>query len=271
MFDQPHHYRYPNNNRCYTVAESNFGLSWANVRYGHKNNKDGRRVDYHSCLGLYKCPVDGCNFTANPTQPKALKGRSLRKGMVPEKPLYQSTCIHHQVQLVHTGPCPAYWTREFYPPTTDHEEGSTVINHIGKHNHDEPPNEKASKCATAKLEQIVRSNPRATPTVLKQGVEGEEPVQSLHPSFINADRLKYRRQKALKESNVSTGQPSQDSVRLEDLATLESDLGFEIFPIPPTLGSKGDTTECSCLLSQCDILLTKITTQMRTLLFYSPI
>lgn len=273
MFDQPHQYRYPDKDICYTVDDHNFRPSWAYVRYGHKKNKNRRRVAYESCLGLYKCPEDGCNFTANPTQPKALPGRRIRKGMVPEKPLYQSTCIHHGVPLVHTGACPAFWTREIYPPTENHKDGSTVIDHSGKHNHGEPPNEKVSKSAEAKLKRIIQSNKRATPTVLKQGVEGKEPAQRLHPAFVNKDRLKYIRQKALKENNVSAGQRSNEGIRLEELATIEEDLGFNIFPFEPTLG-RGETTDLSYLFSQCDIfsITKKNTTQMmQSFHFNSPI
>ncbi|EJK70139.1 hypothetical protein THAOC_08527, partial [Thalassiosira oceanica] len=101
----------------------------------------------------------------------------------------------------------------------------------------EPPNEHISKRAAEKLEDIVRSNKRATPSVLKQGVEGEEPVQSLHPALINTDRVSYHRRKALKGRRKRS--KSRDTLRLSELPTIEEDLGYDIFPEPPTLG-RGD-------------------------------
>ena len=129
------------------VGDSKYQLAWSSVRYSHKTKKK-RKVTYHSCIGRFECPEPGCDFAANSAQPQAVKGRSLRRGICPDKPLFQSTCIHHNVPLRHTGICPAFWTREVYPPTEEYELGRTVIKHHRKHNHQEPPNEMFSNSAT---------------------------------------------------------------------------------------------------------------------------
>ena len=164
--------------------------------------------------------------------------------MCPDKALYQSSCLHHKVPLRHTGPCPATWTREIFEPTEEDEVACTVITHFDKHNHGEPPNEQLSNIAAGKFGEIVTTYPRATPTVLKQGVEGGQPVHRLHSSLINADRVKYQREKVLKRTKrgkkgTKRGKDRQsfETISLQQLPTIEKDLGYDIFPEPPSLGA----------------------------------
>ncbi|EJK49533.1 hypothetical protein THAOC_31582, partial [Thalassiosira oceanica] len=184
LHDEPHHCRFPDGDVCFTVADLSHQLSWSSVRYSHKNNKRGNKVTYHSCIGRYECPVDGCDFAANSAQPKHMTGRPLCKGMCPDKALSQSTCIHHKAPLVHTGPCPAYWTREIHQPTEDNEHGMTTITHhkiitIGSHRMS------IFQKGLQKSSKILSVPTKGQLHLFSSKVEGEEPVQSLHPALIN--------------------------------------------------------------------------------------
>ena len=238
MYDEPHSRRFPNDECCYTVYNGEFRPSWTDNRYSHKwkNKEQGINVTYFSCLGRYECPEPGCNFAANSARPQAVSGRSRCKWQLPLKPMGQTTCVLHGHQLVHTGPCPAYWTCESQPPTEKNPNGHTVVNHHGKHNHREPPNEPISNKALQKIEGIVQHHMHVTPSVLKQGVAGEEPVHSYHPGLCNVDRLKYLRNKALGKSDSRKSTASIDVLKLEEIPTIEKDLGYQIFPEDPNLG-----------------------------------
>ena len=66
MYDQPEMLRFCNGDRCFVVNDSSkFAPSWSSISYA-TNMVKGVKTHYHSCLGVYKCPVDDCSVIANP-------------------------------------------------------------------------------------------------------------------------------------------------------------------------------------------------------------
>eukprot|EP00985_Skeletonema_marinoi_P002640 scaffold1084_cov166-Skeletonema_marinoi.AAC.1 len=106
LYDQPDPHRFPNGNLCYAVNDptSTFNTSWvmllATSKKGKGQNKD-KRYYYHSCLGIYECPVKGCKFVSNPAHP-----RKKKIGARPTKARGSGDCKIHNKQLVHV-PCNA--------------------------------------------------------------------------------------------------------------------------------------------------------------------
>eukprot|EP00986_Skeletonema_menzelii_P014407 scaffold9534_cov84-Skeletonema_menzelii.AAC.1 len=95
-----HHdaYRFPNGYKCYEVNDPSFKPSWVMLQVHSKQCKGetkGNKKYFYSCLGVYECPVSGCNFISNPVQP-----RKKFYGANPEK-AKSDLCRIHQQKLVH--------------------------------------------------------------------------------------------------------------------------------------------------------------------------
>ena len=84
LTDAPDARRFPQGTLCYSVDDPNFKLSFSMMTYGNTNDKKAnKRWTYQSCLGIYKCTVEGCVYIKNSAYPKARSQR--KKGKPPLK------------------------------------------------------------------------------------------------------------------------------------------------------------------------------------------
>lgn len=184
LYDYPFCYRFPNDSGMFTVPSPSFTTSWSMVTYSRKKCKGtGITHLYQSCLGIFKCPVNGCKFVRNAAVPK-----KRRKNQPPDKPVgKQLTCGIHCVNLVHQ-PCMAlvHLTRSL--------NGTTTVSHKGHHSHPHP-HEKVSQQAKNWLETVVATAPELRPHQIKKGnpVTNRPPAREVHSAFGNLDRLGYLR------------------------------------------------------------------------------
>ena len=169
LYDHQSRHRFPTGDVCYEVNDPKFKTSWVEVPYSHKPNRI-----YSSCLGVYQCPVEGCNFVKNPAIPQQPR----HKGMMPLNVKGSKTkgsktkCKVHGEELIPSG-CSAtvIYTRS---------ETSTRVDHKGVHNHP-CPHEKPSKAAKKRLVEYVTINPEATPSQILLGQGRREPAGNNAP------------------------------------------------------------------------------------------
>jgi len=184
LYDQPDPHRFPNGNLCYAVNDptSTFNTSWvmllATSKKGKGQNKD-KRYYYHSCLGIYECPVKGCKFVSNPAHP-----RKKKIGARPTKARGSGDCKIHNKQLVHV-PCNAKMNLR-------KSSNSSVVDveHKGYHIH-QRPHEKPSNASKEWLKEVVTVNKEALPNQISCGTDTRLPAGDVHPSLQNQDRLRY--------------------------------------------------------------------------------
>ena len=73
LHDNADSVRFPQGNLPpYVVDDPKFRLSWTMMTYGCRTNKKNK-VEYQCCMGIYKCPREGCNFVQSAVAPR--KGR----------------------------------------------------------------------------------------------------------------------------------------------------------------------------------------------------
>ena len=211
LYDQPDPHRFPNGNLCYAVNDptSTFNTSWAMLlassKKGKGQNKD-KRYYYHSCLGIYECPVKGCKVVSNPTHP-----RKKKIGAMPTKARGSGDCRIHNTRLVHV-PCNAKMKIR-------KSSNSSVVDveHKGYHIH-QRPHEKPSNASKEWLKEVVTVNKEALPNQISCGTDTRLPAGDVHPSFQNQDRLRYEMKKL--ENKVF-------NFTLEDLPKFEEMTGEE--------------------------------------------
>ena len=80
------------------------------------------------CLGIYKCPVSGCQFRERPRCPRRGRGKHASGGKVPPP---QKMCVVHRCALVHVS-CSCSWVRDM------DEAGNHTLEHNGQHKHPAP-------------------------------------------------------------------------------------------------------------------------------------
>ena len=214
LHDQPEMLRFCNGDRCFVVNDSSkFAPSWSSISYA-TNMVKGVKTHYHSCLGVYKCPVGDCSVIANPVQPQYQKV----KHRLPDRAKGSGVCPIHNKSLVHQ-PCKAEWRRSVFPPDKYNKNGSTRIEHKGFHVH-ERPHEKLSNAARSAFAETVKNNKDATPSQLKLGAKDMRRSGDLHPSLSNLGRIAYERRKVKKKLD-ETNRPFQ----LKDIVTWEEEVG----------------------------------------------
>lgn len=152
--------------------------------------EEGGEKYYWSCLGIYKCPEDGCNFRKNSAVPPRdqLKkaGQKIHKHMAPLHCMGKiRRCKIHNRELEHVE-CRAlmYITRD---------GKKTHIEHKGRHNHFYPE-EPVSNSAREKLAEYVTAH-NLTPMQMNLGAKGRPAAGELHPSLHNLDRIRYEMRK----------------------------------------------------------------------------
>ena len=181
---------------------STFGWSFCHLDTGKRNKQGNCRRTYY-CLGVYKCPVEGCQFVEFPRQLR----RGKRFGAPPPPAKYK--CQQHDIELDHlacTGGDPSKHPKardqRSNPPcsmitVTNENNPFAKVHHYGTHNHPKPPIKYPTSEGKKKLEELVLANPTAGPAKLKMGVGNAPPADSIDPAFMNQDRIKYERQKIL--------------------------------------------------------------------------
>ena len=88
--------RFPQGNLPpYVVKDPKFRLSWTMMTYGYNTKKNKDKIDYQCCMGIYKCPREGCNFVQNAVAPR--KGRA--NGAKPTNAKGTGVCTDHKLQL----------------------------------------------------------------------------------------------------------------------------------------------------------------------------
>ena len=217
LHDQPELHRFCNGDQCFVINDSSkFTPSWSSLSYATNDVKGcpGAKIHYHSCLGIYKCPVDGCSVIANPAQPRYQKVKNRQ----PDHAKGSGRCPVHNVPLAHKV-CKAVWKRTCFPPDESNKNGSTKIEHKGKHDHPRP-HEKLSNAARTAFEETVKKNIDATPSQLKVGAQDLKRSGDLHPSLCNLGTIAYERRKVKKKLD-DTSQPFQ----LKDIVTWEAEVG----------------------------------------------
>ena len=188
LCDYPYCLRYPNDTVSFNVSSPSFTTSWSMVTYG-KSKIDGITHFYQSCLGIFKCPVNGCNFTQNAATPRNKR----KKFRCPDKPRgKQVTCRIHGTRLVHQQ-CSALVRLSRSP------NGITTVKHEGHHSHPLPHENKVSEQAKNWLEQVVTIAPELKPHQIKKGnpATGRSPAREVHSALGCLDRLAHLRQKLL--------------------------------------------------------------------------
>ena len=139
-----------------------FGSSWSSLSYATNKNVEGvtgSKCSYHSCLGSYECPVDGCKVVANAALPRKRR----IKHRQPDHTKGDGICPVHKGLLVHK-PCHALWKKYSFPPDVKKPDGYTKIKHKGEHDHARP-HEKLSDAARAAFEKQVQTNIDVIPTL----------------------------------------------------------------------------------------------------------
>ena len=189
LSDYPFCWRFPNDTVSFAVSSPSFTTSWSMLTYGWKRKGPNVHL-YQSCLGIYRCPVNGCNFTRNAATPtkKRVKFRC------PDKPGgKQVTCRIHGNQLVHQQ-CSATAHLVRSP------NGITTVKHEGHHSHPLPHENKVSEQAKDWLKDIVTRAPELKPHQIKKGnpATGRSPAREVHSALGNTDRLTYLRKEMLK-------------------------------------------------------------------------
>ena len=207
LHDNADSVRFPQGNLPpYVVDDPKFRLSWTMMTYGCRTNKKNK-VEYQCCMGIYKCPREGCNFVQSAVAPR--KGRV--NGAKPTNAKGTGVCSEHNLQLTHV-PCSATCT-------VFRCSSSVTIHHKGKHEHARP-SEKVSKESLARLENMVKINNNAKPIQILQGTPTREAAAEIHPGLNNLDRLAYY-MKNLKKK--------QYQLQLTDLSAWEETMGAQFW------------------------------------------
>ena len=214
LHDHADIHRFPNGQLCYEVNDPNFefSTSWSMLMFSAKNGKgknNDQRFYYHSCLGIYECPVKDCKVVSNPVHPK-----KKRRGALPTKATGSGVCRIHQKDLVHVA-CDARMTIRRSKLKSSNNSNTTVVEHHGYHNH-QRPHEKPSIASKEWLREVVTVNKEALPNQIGSGTETRPPAGDIHPSFQNQDRLSYHMKKI--ENTVP-------KFELEDLPKFEQMMG----------------------------------------------
>ncbi|KAF9433380.1 hypothetical protein BGZ76_009537 [Entomortierella beljakovae] len=129
---------FPNGNQDYTVTHKvdnngklkDYNVGWAMLTYGHTGGKDGHRSYFKSCLGIYHCPISGCQCHVRPKTP-----RNSKKKYGPPPPTNE-TCPIHNIPLVHRS-CNCTLVINLKPKENDFERKVQYI-HCGTHSHVKP-------------------------------------------------------------------------------------------------------------------------------------
>ena len=150
LYDAPEIQRFPQGTYCYEVDLPNFKPSYTGMCFSqHMNHEDNSRFQKMKCLGIYKCPVDGCQFVT----PAQIPRKNRNRNREPDKASGQDTCSVHRETLVHV-PCGATW--EVFTDITVSSKSKTKINHNDQHNHLRPHEQKPSNKARAELRSLVK-------------------------------------------------------------------------------------------------------------------
>ena len=167
LHDQARRHRFCEGDHCFTIDnDSKFRPSWSALSYATNRDVEdvtGSQCSYHSCMGVYECPVDECKVVANSANPRTKR----TKHRQPDGACGDGMCHVHKEELVHR-PCDAFWKCYSFPPNNVHPNGYTKIEHKGDHDHARP-HEKLSKNARAAFVEHVQSNVGLFPTQLKMG------------------------------------------------------------------------------------------------------
>ena len=138
---------WPNGNYVFELKPENMSggkpsFGWKFVQY-RSNTQSARKTKsrFYYCLGVLKCPVSDCNFTAQPVEPTA--GISFGSKPYPAE-MY---CSFHPEQRLDWIPCTGYGysasSRGTLPCTMvirNYEGPSSIqAEHWGTHNHPRPP------------------------------------------------------------------------------------------------------------------------------------
>jgi hypothetical protein len=183
LCDYPFCWRFPNDTNSFKVSSPSFTTSWSMLTYSRKK-RHGIAHLYQSCLGIFKCPVNGCHFMRNSATPRKRRV----KFRCPDKPVGKLlTCQTHGIPLVHQQ-CSALVHLSRSP------NGITTVEHSGHHSHPHP-HEKVSEQAKDWLEEIVATAPELRPNQIKLGNPETKraPARDVHSSLGNLDRLAYLR------------------------------------------------------------------------------
>ncbi|OAV95598.1 hypothetical protein PTTG_26602 [Puccinia triticina 1-1 BBBD Race 1] len=157
------------------------------------------KVSRYFCLGALVCDNPLCNWAGAPPTGKAGKEKFSSKKMKCKglAGKCQGTVIHKT--------CPDTVATRF-----DHHlpTGWGLLRHKGTHPHPWPEAKKPDRIAKEELKAEIKKNPKAGALKLKMGkgidpASGFDSVVSLHPAYINRDRLAYYRQTILAELGLA--------------------------------------------------------------------
>ena len=188
LYDHPERYRFPNGpaTRCYEVDDPKaeldspkrvprFATSWPMYTYSPKG-----KVYYQSCLGVYCCPVEGCQYIDRGSYPSG----PLKKHKQPTKPNIRLTCPVHNKPVEHES-CSATCV------LTKLDNGKTRVKHMGTHHHRKPHEKKPSQAALKALRNKRKLRPDSKPRQLVIGDDDVKSTRQVHPSLGNSDRVAH--------------------------------------------------------------------------------
>lgn len=180
-----HNIRFPNGDITYRLRGLDAQLGYALVQYDQRDNLGEDSIKfYKKCLGVFECPVAGCQFRSRPMLPK-----SRSKTAVGRPPKVTRCKVHPSNELVRCD-CNVIITVTKYP-LDDYVE----IHNNGIHDHLTPPVIRPTKQARKEFNEEVNRNPQAKPISLITGTSGREPVWKMDESLLNIDRVRYLRRK----------------------------------------------------------------------------
>ncbi|OAV96272.1 hypothetical protein PTTG_26438 [Puccinia triticina 1-1 BBBD Race 1] len=157
------------------------------------------KVSRYFCLGALVCDNPSCNWAGAPPTGKAGKEKFSSKKMKCKglAGKCQGTVIHKT--------CPDTVATRF-----DHHlpTGWGLLRHKGTHPHPWPEAKNPDRIAKEELKAEIKKNPKAGALKLKMGkginpASGFDSVVSLHPAYINRDRLAYYRRTILAELGLA--------------------------------------------------------------------
>ena len=172
----------------------------------YRNKTTGEISRKWWCVGVMKCPVQGCTFVKKPYKPKSSK--------IGSQPFAPSNSGIDERE------CPAHnrrveWiqcTGSNHPETGESQpcivvavkkrNGETVVHHKGKHNHPFVPDDRPSPAAIQNLENLVRANPNVGAARLAMGTEFSPSLSDQHPAWHNTDRVRELRKHILQKDGL---------------------------------------------------------------------
>ena len=179
---------FPDGNETFKYKGNDHEIGWATVPYGGNKIKVGK-TQYKSCLGIYKCPIEGCPCIARP-RVSAERKKHAKPKPPKKKHLY---CVQHHVEMVHKS-CNC-----FMKVSVNEKEDCVEIEHTGTHDHTRPHKIHASSVARERLEQVVRIAPTITSDSLAVGTQLRDPFRDVDETFTNIGYLRYQRREAKKK------------------------------------------------------------------------